>query len=485
MLGGQRVAGLVTHFHFDKSGSRSFATYSPDHVQLTKLLGEMWNPAGINLLGFVHSHPGRYSHPSPGDLVYAERILEAIPDLERLLLPIVIVGPEPEFHPFAAVRGHQGVECVKLAMEIVEPAETGGASETATSALQSRRRGRGRPHGSEKASAPEHSTAEPAIEPTRSESPSVGATFARVEGTYSLPRLARSRIIYVGAGGAASFIEDLTRAGVGEHVLIDPDIVSETNLATQQVYRRDLGRPKVDCVAERVLDVNPAALVKTLSCALDDLSDAAIGLLAREPLGSAPVPEVILLCGLTDDFYAQARVNRLALQFGLPSLSAQVYEAGRGAEITFTYPGVTPACQRCALSGRYREYLERGYQNIVTSHGTPIFATQRLNSLKGFIAMALLHHGTDHPRWGGLLSRIGNRNLVQIRMDPDLALPIFDRVFGPGDRERILFDEAVWLPQKPDCPANGFPSCPDCGGTGDLRNSIGKFTDTRLLPQGR
>lgn len=101
--------------------------------------------------------------------------------------------------------------------------------------------------------------------------------------------------------------------------------------------------------------------------------------------------------------------------------------------------------------------------------------------MKGFLALALLQHGSPHPRWGKLLERIGSRNLVQIRMDPDLDVPAFARVFGGGDQERILFDDVVWLPQKPDCLANGFPTCPDCGGTGDLRNIRGTFADTRPM----
>jgi hypothetical protein len=275
-------------------------------------------------------------------------------------------------------------------------------------------------------------------------------------------------------------------------VLIDPDVVTEANLATQQVYRKDLGRPKVDCLAERIWDINPNAVVMPLQKRLEEISDAEFQELTRAPLGGH-TPEITLLCGLTDNFEAQARVNRLALHFGLPSLCAQVYLEGRGAEITFTYPGLTPACHRCILSSRYRAYLEEGFRNDVTSDGTPIFATTRLNALKGFIALAILHHGTKHPRWGGLLERISPRNLIQIRMDPDLnttlKLRTFDRVFSPeGDgesaewrRERILFDETIWLPQKPDRPENGFPICPDCGGTGDLRDAIGTFEDTRPM----
>jgi hypothetical protein len=46
--------------------------------------------------------------------------------------------------------------------------------------------------------------------------------------------LSRSRAINVGAGGAAAFVKDMARAGVGEHIHIDPDLVSASNLATQQ-----------------------------------------------------------------------------------------------------------------------------------------------------------------------------------------------------------------------------------------------------------
>src|SRR5205807_9646155 len=110
--------------------------------------------------------------------------------------------------------------------------------------------------------------------------------------------------------------------------------------------------------------------------------------------------KVTLLCGLTDQLLAQARVNRLGLQFGIPSLCAQMYQFGQVAEITFSFPGVTSACHRCMLSSRYKAYLRRGCRNAVSSDGVPIFATMRLNALVGMIALALLHHGTNHRLWG-------------------------------------------------------------------------------------
>jgi proteasome lid subunit RPN8/RPN11 len=512
MLGGSRADGVVRHFHFDQQARRSGASYSPDVDVLNGLLRDQWNPEGINLLGFIHSHPPYLRKPSGGDLLYAQRILAHNPEMKQLLLPIAASEPDTgrfEIHPFAVVRDGDKVRAKHMALEVVEAEPPVAKQELKPIDIEELALAvvsRAQPQRPAAADASDKRSAMVTSAPTidwadPSSSTNLEATFCRVQDAYDLARLAAARVIVVGTGGAAQFLEDLARTGVGEFLLVDPDTVSETNLATQQTYRRDIGRPKVDCLRERILDINPNALVQTHQRNLDEIDDGKFRQLAMAPWRrwkataggvwgisslSVPVqvtvpPAVTLLCGLTDNFEAQARVNRLALQLALPSLCAQVYQEGRGAEITFTYPGLTPACHRCVLRSRYEAYLKKSFRNDVTSDGTPIFATTRLNALKGFLSLALLHYGSNHPRWGGLAKRIGNRNLVQIRMDPDLPLRVFDRVFGGGDRERILFDDVVWLPQQPDCPANGFPTCPDCGGTGDLRRAKGTFTDTRLM----
>lgn len=451
LLGGDPADGVVRHVVFDDGAERSGATYSPDHIRLNALLTDWWRPSGIRLLGFVHSHPGQLARPSGGDLRYAQVILAANRHLERLLMPIVTVEPEPVLHPFVALRSADGVEAMPATLEVLDEILVAQGDELAVQP------------GADLASATPRQTRE--------------ETFRRVVGAYDLAHLRHSRVVVVGNGGAAGFDEDLVRAGVHELVLIDPDVVSATNLATQQVYRHDLGRPKVDALADRLRDINPAVQVVALQRDFNELTEAEIETVLGLDLARPPIRT--LLCGCTDHFYAQARVNRVGLQFGVPTLCAQVYAEGRGLEITFTYPGVTPACHRCILRSRYDAYLKDGYTNTVTSDGTPVGCTTRLNATKFLIAMALLHHGTAHPRWGRTLDRIGSRNLVQVRLDPDLALPVFDRVLA-GDRARIFTDETVWLPQLPEGPATGRVSCPDCGGTGDLNKAFGSIPDTRL-----
>lgn len=514
-IGGNGDGTHASIYHFDESSRNSAVTYSPDYKQLNRLFKSEWNPKGIRLRGFIHSHPGRMSCLSYGDEVYAENILKAIDDLDCLWLPIVNTVPDTgqfKLTPWAVYLLEKGVAVVRGQIQVVHaPAlsilEAGGERvlsairfdvplhdiaigtprrvlpvRTAVACSPAEEQPGCNTQEVEKRTEGEK-VATASCEPSERKI-DVNTTFERVQSAYDLDLMLNSRIIAVGAGGAASWLEDLARAGLGQFVAIDPDVVSETNLATQQTYRRDIGRAKVDCIAERIRDINPTATFIAIPKSLDDLTDDEIRCLSLNPLDGRATRRTVI-CGLTDNFFAQARVNRLALQLGVPSLCAQVYREGRGAEVTFTFPGVTPACHRCILSSRYRYFLEQGQGNDVTSHGTPIFSTTRLNAIKGFVTLALLHHGSSHPRWGNMLSRIGNRNLIQIRMDPDFAetmkMTVFNRVFEKADQDRLFFDEVVWLPQKQESPETGYSyHCPDCGGTGDLRNAIGTLQDTKL-----
>lgn len=90
--------------------------------------------------------------------------------------------------------------------------------------------------------------------------------FSRTElliGKEALARLKRSKVAVFGIGGVGSFVvEGLARAGIGRLVLVDNDVVSLTNLNRQLIAtRKTLGRPKVEVMRERILEINPEAEV--------------------------------------------------------------------------------------------------------------------------------------------------------------------------------------------------------------------------------
>ena len=79
-----------------------------------------------------------------------------------------------------------------------------------------------------------------------------------------MARLAGARVAVFGVGGVGGHcVLALARAGVGAIDVFDDDVVSVTNINRQAVAMTStLGRPKVDVIREKVLDINPQAQVR-------------------------------------------------------------------------------------------------------------------------------------------------------------------------------------------------------------------------------
>ena len=90
---------------------------------------------------------------------------------------------------------------------------------------------------------------------------------ARLLGTQALERLYRAHVAVVGIGGVGSWtVEALARSGVGHLTLVDLDDVCVTNTNRQlPALAGTIGRPKVEVLAERVRQINPACQVRALS----------------------------------------------------------------------------------------------------------------------------------------------------------------------------------------------------------------------------
>lgn len=83
-----------------------------------------------------------------------------------------------------------------------------------------------------------------------------------------MEKLRSSRVAIFGIGGVGGFVaEALARSGIFHLDLIDSDSVSLTNLNRQIIaLHSTVGRPKVDVMRERILDINPEADVRTHQC---------------------------------------------------------------------------------------------------------------------------------------------------------------------------------------------------------------------------
>ncbi len=96
-------------------------------------------------------------------------------------------------------------------------------------------------------------------------------TFARTElliGEDGLETLRKARVAVFGIGGVGGYaVEALARSGVGHFLLVDNDVVGESNLNRQIIaLRSTLGRYKTAVMKERIADICPETEVETQEC---------------------------------------------------------------------------------------------------------------------------------------------------------------------------------------------------------------------------
>ena len=93
--------------------------------------------------------------------------------------------------------------------------------------------------------------------------------FSRTElliGKDGLKKLKEAKVAVFGVGGVGSYVvEGLARAGVGNFLLVDKDVVDITNINRQIIAtHKTIGKPKVEVAKERILDINPKAKVEII-----------------------------------------------------------------------------------------------------------------------------------------------------------------------------------------------------------------------------
>ena len=92
--------------------------------------------------------------------------------------------------------------------------------------------------------------------------------FSRTEaliGKENIEKLKNAKVAVFGLGGVGGHaVEALARAGIGHLVLVDYDTYDITNINRQiGALHSTIGRYKVDVMKERILDINPEAIVET------------------------------------------------------------------------------------------------------------------------------------------------------------------------------------------------------------------------------
>jgi molybdopterin/thiamine biosynthesis adenylyltransferase len=136
----------------------------------------------------------------------------------------------------------------------------------------------------------------------------------------------QAHVVCVGAGGLGSpVLQYLGAAGIGRLTVIDPDVVSLSNLQRQVVFGTDaVGLAKVDVARRRLAELNADVLVDAHHVALDDTNAASL-------LAGADV-----VVDATDNFDARYAINRATVASRTSLVHASIYRF-EGVATTFNH----------------------------------------------------------------------------------------------------------------------------------------------------
>lgn len=494
LLGSTRDEACIDICHFDRHSKNTPGTFYYDVPSMSEVF-RTWKSNGYITNGIYHSHPFGCIRPSYHDVSTALLHIRFF-KLDYFYLPIFQPKKKGLFTMlFYVVKKHD--ESLTVTLDHVLKATEKGYEVQPFQIWQEtysicdleryrmsieRKQLRNNTVESAVATSLDTSSQNTHKEDTSMNNTAMPDYFSKVKSLYP-DKVLDKVLVCIGTGGARSFLENCARSGFRNFILMDKDVVGPTNIATQGVFISEMGKKKVEVIRNRILDINPNAHVVCVDRFLDDfMSDEEFkGYLDIFPNRR---PTDFLILGCTDNFEAQKRSSMLALKYGTPYLAAMMYAGGAAAELIFTYPGVTESCPRCLLRDRFEKY-EHGFQNDVDSSACPIFATERMNATKGYIAlMLLMYHEDPTSPYNDMLDQVANRNFVWIRLNPQLkdsalGIGLFDRIFAGVPKRFTFMDETLWVPQHPDTD----PPCKMCGGTGDLRELALKWReiDTRQI----
>ncbi|MEP6987812.1 MAG: ThiF family adenylyltransferase [Chloroflexota bacterium] len=160
--------------------------------------------------------------------------------------------------------------------------------------------------------------------------------FDRVErliGASNLGLLKTKRVGVVGLGSGGGFVAlTLAMSGVGKFVLVDDDVLENTNIVRHVADSRYIGRPKAEVVAELIKLRNPDAEVEVRVGRIEQNMDV--------------LEHLDLLVSGVDGEGPKYVLNQACLKRNLTAVYAGVYERGEGGDVVVIHPYDGP-CYAC------------------------------------------------------------------------------------------------------------------------------------------
>lgn len=164
----------------------------------------------------------------------------------------------------------------------------------------------------------------------------------RVFGPDAQAALQNLRVAIVGLGGTGSIVaQELAHLGVRDFILVDPDVVEESNLnRVANAAQRDIGRLKVDVASDYILRIVNNPIVATHR---EDIIRAKV---------ASELANADIIFGCTDTHGSRAVIQQIAYQYFVPCIdigTTIIVKAGRVSQIVGRIQLLAPglACFFC------------------------------------------------------------------------------------------------------------------------------------------
>lgn len=101
--------------------------------------------------------------------------------------------------------------------------------------------------------------------------PNIFERFESLIGKKGLEKIKQKTILVIGIGGVGGYVvESLIRSGISKIIIVDPDIIEETNINRQILaLNSTIGKKKIDVMESRIRDINKNVTIIKYDCFFD------------------------------------------------------------------------------------------------------------------------------------------------------------------------------------------------------------------------
>ena len=166
--------------------------------------------------------------------------------------------------------------------------------------------------------------------------------FSRNKGILETDVMSKKRAVILGCGSVGSLVAmELARAGVGNFLLVDPDVMEYHNICRHQCGIEDVGDLKINAIERKLKNINPKINVEKFEGIIENIPKTQLDNFCQKG-------ETVFV-GCADNRAADVYANSISIYYSAYFISVGFWERACAGEIFYHIPNKNMPCYECAL----------------------------------------------------------------------------------------------------------------------------------------